>query len=227
MCGRFALPIPFNKVMDHFLVRSELAVPPRYNIAPTQETIVIRQKSLTTMEITPMRWGLIPGWAKSAEIGAKLINARSETLAGKPSFRTAYKTRRCLIPASGFFEWQQQGNRKQPYYIGLKGGKLFAMAGLWESWRDPAEKIVLSFTIITTEANSFVTRIHERMPVIIDREQYGLWLNPTTDTTILSQILKPWSSMMMTSWPVSTMVNNPKNDAPGCLVKIGSEGLPT
>lgn len=183
MCGRFCLTISeVKKLADRFRVEQPilpLPVRPRYNIAPTQNVLVVARKDggTTLME---MRWGLIPYWAKDAAIGGKLINARAETLAEKPSFREALETRRCLIPSDGFYEWKQLAGGKQPFRIGLEGGALFAFAGLWDTWIDPVTRIpVLSCTIITCAPNPMMQEIHDRMPVILKPEDEVRWLAGT------------------------------------------------
>ena len=170
-----------------------------------------------------MRWGLVPHWAKDPKIGYKMINAKSETLAAKPSFRTAYRKRRCLILANGFFEWKKEGKEKIPTYIFLKCQEPFAFAGLWESWRAPSGDSVRSCTIITTEPNSFMEPIHNRMPVILPDEAEALWLDPLTeDPDILSSLLVPFPAESMESYPVSALVNSPKNHGPDCITPVSS-----
>ncbi len=222
MCGRFALMTPKEEIAARFDLSQQLELAVRYNIAPSQLAAVIRQKPDTRNELIMMRWGLVPHWAKDMKIGYKMINARAETVADKPSFRSAFKQRRCLIPSDGFFEWQHAANKtKQPYFIKMKNGDLFAYAGLWESWQDPESgKTVESFTIITTGANTIVTKIHDRMPVILRPEQYGHWLSPTTEQSFLKNLLGPFDPFKMTAYPVSGMCNNAQNDAPGCIKKV-------
>ena len=173
-----------------------------------------------------MRLGLIPFWAREEKVGYKMINARGETIDEKPSFRGPFKKRRCLIPADGFYEWALiPGEKmKQPYFIRMKNKDLFAFAGLWEEWEDPAGgKKIETCTIITTEANKLLARIHDRMPVIIKPEQYGLWLASHSDpTTLKNMFVKPFDPFKMTAYPVSGMCNNPKHDAPGCIKKVNS-----
>ena len=151
---------------------------------------------------------------------SKLINARAETVREKPSFRDAFKSRRCLIPATGFYEWKHEGRMKQPYFIKMKNGGLFAMAGLWESWQSPEGKSIESCAIITTDANGIVGKIHDRMPVIIPNQSYGLWLSSTGNNQSIQEFLKPYSPFKMTAYPVSGMINNAKNEGEGCIKKI-------
>jgi putative SOS response-associated peptidase YedK len=167
-----------------------------------------------------MRWGLIPSWADDPKIGYKLINARAETVAGKPAFRNAFRQRHCLIPADGFYEWHAAGTKaKQPWHIRRKDGRPFAFAGLWEHWNAPESPPVESCTIITTDANEVVRPIHDRMPVILDPADYAAWLDPR-DPTIAQELLRPCPAEVMTAFPVSSMVNNPKNEDPRCLEAV-------
>jgi putative SOS response-associated peptidase YedK len=166
-----------------------------------------------------LRWGLIPSWARDARIGATLINARADTLTTKPSFRTALKRRRCLIPADGFYEWKKgEGKTKQPYYIRLKKEHPFAFAGLWEHWEGPDNSAIESCTIVTTDANDTLRPLHDRMPVILRKEDYDQWLDSKADdSTKLSELLKPYSSEEMTAFPISTLVNNARNESAQCI----------
>ena len=216
MCGRFTLTTDLKVLADRFgvLLPASTRALPRFNIAPTQPVIVIGadgQRFLQTM-----RWGLIPSWAKDPAIGNRLINARAETLAEKPSFREALKTRRCLIPADGFYEWQKLGKVKQPVRIVLKSREPFALAGLWDRWRSPENIEVLSCTIITTAANDLIREIHDRMPVILDRAAEAQWLDPkVNDPVQLRPLLQPYPSELMEYYPVSRQVNSPSVDVPG------------
>ena len=190
----------------HFGV-SKLTYLPRFNIAPTQEVSAVRDLG-EGRELEFLRWGLIPSWAKDKSIGAKLINARAETVAEKPAFRSAFKHRRCLIPADGFFEWKKEGGRKEPHYITLRDGGLFAFAGLWEEWHPEDGEAVRSCTIITTGANELVRPLHDRMPVILDPGDYADWLdvNPRTKEQLLS-LLRPFPSEKMRTYPQDCLVN--------------------
>jgi putative SOS response-associated peptidase YedK len=176
MCGRFTLAQSPEAVAKAFGLDAVPNFPPRYNIAPSQPVgVIVRGQNAPKPEFRLMGWGLIPSWAKDPSIGAKLINARSETLTEKPSFRAAFKYRRCLIPADGFYEWQKtQGGAKQPFYFSMAGNAVFAFAGLWESWND-----IESCTILTTAANGLLQPIHDRMPVILSPKDYGRWLDPS------------------------------------------------
>ena len=168
-----------------------------------------------------LRWGLIPSWAKDPKIGYQCINAKAETVAEKPSFRSAFKKRRCLVVATGFYEWQVQGRTKQPMWIGLRSKRPFAFAGLWEHWKPAEEEPLETCTIITTEPNELMRPIHNRMPVILAPVSYDQWLDPTFQhIEPLKALLRPYLSEELTAYPVSTFVNNPRHDAPQCLEPI-------
>lgn len=172
-----------------------------------------------------MRWGLIPSWADDPAIGNRLINARSETAAEKPSFRSAIKQRRCLVPVDGFYEWQATGKKtKQPHLIRLKDGQPFALAGLWERWTAPDGELVESFTILTTDANAMMQPIHDRMPVILSREDYDRWLDAGTPLEEIKGLLRQFPADQMENFPVSTVVNNPRNEVPECVQPMGAPG---
>lgn len=225
MCGRFSLGVNLDDLIEAFPdftfppeTARENSAWPRYNIAPTQNVMVVPNN--TAGHVSFFRWGLIPSWAKDLEIGNRLINARAETLAEKPSFRAAYLRRRCLILADGFYEWQAiSGSKaKQPMYIQLATKKPFAFAGLWELWR-PDDTPILSCTIITTAPNALLAPIHNRMPVILPPEAYALWLDPAEQKpAALTHLLKPYPADLMAAYPVSRLVNSPVNDGPDCVV---------
>lgn len=220
MCGRFALDANAQAIQTEFNL-SELpdgVLSARYNIAPTQPVLVITNTVPHT--ITFQRWGLIPSWSKDPAIGSTLINARAETLEEKPSFRTAFKRRRCLIPASGFYEWGKgEGKSKQPYYIYLKDKPVFAFAGLWESWHSPTGEDIQTCTIITTEPNDLIRPLHHRMAVILDPADYETWLAPDElPPTLLKPLLTTYPDVYMAYHAVSTLVNNVRNDSPECIV---------
>lgn len=195
---------------------------PRYNIAPSQDIAAARfLPNSSTRELVLLKWGLLPSWAKDKKVAYKMINARAETIAEKPTFRGAFRHHRCLIPASGFFEWSYKKNKtKQPYFIGLKDARIFAFAGLWEHWEDDGGEIIESCTIITTGANKTVGNIHDRMPVIIKPEQYDRWLAPETEEKDLLSLLMPFPHDEMLAYPVGFEVNNSPNDNPNCLNEI-------
>jgi putative SOS response-associated peptidase YedK len=218
MCGRFTLRTPAVDLVEIFQLLHMPELTPRYNIAPTQPVAVVRQEG-KQRELSLLHWGLIPSWSKDPKLGASLINARAETVATKPAFRTAFKRRRCLIPVDGFYEWKKtEGKTKQPYYIRLSKEGPFAFAGLWEHWEGPDSSAVESCTIITTEANDLLRPWHDRMPVILPEEEYARWLDPKLeDAGTLTGLLKPYPPSEMTAYPVSTLVNNPRNESPRCI----------
>ena len=223
MCGRFSLTANLTAVAQRFGVprpTAESAVwTPHYNIAPTKTVVVVGDDG--TCYLAQMRWGLIPSWAKDPAIGNRMINARAETLAVKPTFRVALHKRRCLVVADGFYEWQKQGRGKQPFYIALKSQEPFGFAGLWETWTARDGEAIRTCTIITTEANELLKPIHDRMPVILTREAEAVWLDPTTeDPARLLPFLKPYAVQDMVAYPVSPRVNNPSHDSPECTVPL-------
>ncbi len=219
MCGRFTLRTPAHRLAEAFGVDALPNLAPRYNIAPTQDVVAIRRGD-AGRELAMLRWGLIPGWAKDPAIGARMINARAETVAEKPSFRAAFRQRRCLVAADGFYEWRKTAEApkapKQPYYIRLESGEPFAIAGLWERWRDPAGQTVESCTLITTEANPELAPIHHRMPVILAPADYDAWLEPAS-ADALHDLLRPYPGAEMTAIPIGRHVNNVRNDDPRCI----------
>ena len=219
MCGRFSLGASATKLAELFDLTEVPNWAPRYNIAPTQELLVVlKAPEDPGRKISRRRWGLIPSWAKDRGIGNQLINAQAETVATKPAFRAAFRKRRCLVPADGFYEWTQQGRQKQPYYIRLRDGGPFAIAGLWEHWEGPDGNGVDSCTLLTTSANDLISAFHHRMPVILNPTNYDLWLDPAVqEAGPLQSLLQPYPSENMTAYPVRTLVNNPANDAPGCI----------
>ncbi|MCK6626420.1 MAG: SOS response-associated peptidase [Anaerolineae bacterium] len=217
MCGRYTLATNTQKLAESFSgfeVPAEL--PPRYNVAPTQPIAVVANNGQHKVEF--FQWGLIPSWAKDPKIGNQMINARAETLGEKPAFRNAYKRRRCLVLADGFYEWKKEGDgAKTPMYIRLASGDPFAFAGLWEMWQT-AEDTILSCTIITTDPNDLMAQIHNRMPVILPPDVYEQWLDPAERSPDqLQGLLQPYPAELMTAYPVSKMVNSPKNDTPALI----------
>lgn len=225
MCGRFALISSTEQIAMAFGLESTAvaAIPPaipRYNIAPTQPVAAIRLNENGQREITFFQWGLIPSWSKDAQIGARLINARSETVAEKPSFRNAFKRRRCLIPADGFYEWQKQNGKKQPIYIHSTTGRPFALAGLWEMWQDPGGSQIQSCTILTTSPNELMAPIHDRMPVIIEPEDFSMWLAPGANPEDGLHLCRPYPVDKMAAYAVSTAVNNARNEIPDCIQRL-------
>jgi putative SOS response-associated peptidase YedK len=202
---------------------------PRYNIAPTQPIPVIQQHPKEPRrDLSLMRWGLIPSWAKDASGAARMINARSETAATKPAFRDPLKLRRCLIPADGFYEWAKTAKGKQPYCFEVNEGDLFAFAGLWDRWKDASGNWVKTCSILTTTPNLVTSAIHDRMPVILDRDCYDLWLDPGMhDLRVVSDMLKPYDARMMRSYPVSSRVNSVANDDAECSTPVTLNAVQT
>ena len=223
MCGRFTLTVDPTQLIEQFGLAGPppAALGPRYNVAPTQPVAVIANTD-GPRHLELFQWGLIPSWAKDAKIGNSLINARAETLAEKPAFRTALKRRRCLVLADGFYEWQKLGSRKQPQYIQLKDGRPFAFAGLWESWRPAPDAPPLhTCTIITTEPNSLMAEIHNRMPVILSPADYAAWLTPGELPAVEAlALLHSYPAEAMQARPVSTAVNSPARDEPACILPL-------
>jgi putative SOS response-associated peptidase YedK len=221
MCGRYTLRAPAADVARAFQVDETPSLFPRYNIAPTQPVPIVRQAAAREMVLA--RWGLVPSWASDLSIGYKLINARSETAASKPSFRSAFKQRRCLVVADGFYEWEKAGKHKQPFHIRMKDDGPFAFAGLWERWQEPGGEPVESFTILTTEANGLMKPLHDRMPVILAPWDYDRWIDSKSrDVEELQALLVPCPDEWLTATPVSTYVNSPKNEGPKCLEPVPS-----
>ncbi len=239
MCGRYTLTAEAEELAAEFDLAEPIAIAVRYNIAPTQRVPVVRRRAgedsptRAVVRVTEpdgkrridiLRWGLVPHWAKDLKIGFRTINARAETVATQPAFRDAFRKRRCLVPASGFYEWQRvtQGGKeiKQPHYIRSASGKTLALAGLWESWTGPDGETVETFTIITTNANDVMQPFHDRMPVILHSVDYDSWLNPDTKSDQLKALLKPCPSDWLTVVPVSTRVNSPRFDDPDCIMEL-------
>ncbi|MBW4581072.1 MAG: SOS response-associated peptidase [Tildeniella nuda ZEHNDER 1965/U140] len=215
MCGRFSLTQSTAALAETFQLEELPAWQPRYNIAPTQTVIAIANAS-GSPQARLLRWGLIPSWAKNQTIGAKLINARAETVAEKPSFRAAFKQRRCLILADGFYEWQRVDRKtKQPYYFQLANKQPFAFAGLWERWQGDGD-VVETCTILTTQANELLQPLHDRMPVMIDSQDYDRWLEPTLAPDHQA-LLHPYNAALMQGYRVSDRVNRATNESPDCI----------
>ncbi len=221
MCGRYSITTPAETLSRLFRFAGPLPnLRPRYNVAPTQQVPVVRRaRGDGERELAQVRWGLIPFWAKDEKIGYRLINARAEGIAEKPSFRSALKMRRCLVPADGFYEWQATPGRKVPWRITLEDGGPFAFAGLWERWEKAPDGVpVESCTIITTAANALVAKLHDRMPIILAPETYSAWLGEDSAAAPeLLALLTPFPPDAMRAYPVSTVVNSPKNDTPECV----------
>lgn len=222
MCGRFVQNIPLETLQQSFNISTaDLSIAPNFNVAPTQEILTIL-KHENENKLVKLHWGLVPFWAKDVSIGNRMINARAETVASKPSFRNAFKKRRCLIPADGFYEWTGEKGHKQPYYVTSPTGEPFAFAGLWERWTDKNdESVYKSCTIITTAASESIVEIHHRMPVILDPKHYEKWLDAEIqDAKELESVLKDGIIHYMKYYPVSTFVNSVKNNDPDCIKPI-------
>jgi putative SOS response-associated peptidase YedK len=221
MCGRFTFQIPPELLAEIFDLSELPALPFRHNIAPTQQVPAIRRYGDGQNHLDFLQWGLIPSWAQEKSIGSKMINARSETVTEKPSFRQAIRYRRCLVLASGFYEWAQLGKEKQPWYIQLKDGAPMVFAGLWETWKSPEGDSIESCTILTTAANRLVEPLHDRMPVILSRDEYRTWLERhTTDPTSLKKMFQPYPADLMEKWEVSPSVNSVKNESADLVLPV-------
>jgi len=220
MCGRFSLTRGDRDLEEEFGVEVPFDVRPRYNIAPTQEVLVLLDDG-EQRRIEALHWGLIPSWAKDPKMGHKLINARAETLLERPSFREAFRKRRCLILADGFYEWRVTPGRKRPVYVRLKSKRPFGFAGLWERWTSPEGRTLKTCAIITTEANELLKPVHHRMPAIVPKGLIDLWLDPQSDLKRLSEVLKPYPSEELEAYEVSQLVNSPQNDLPECIEPLG------
>jgi len=227
MCGRFTLRASPRVIAEQFAL---FEVPPftaRFNIAPTQPVPVIRlapERPAPRRELVWLRWGLIPSWAQDPAVGSRLINARAETAADKPAFRTALRQRRCLVAADGFYEWQHAGRAKQAFFLHFRDDRPFAFAGLWEAWEGPQQARLETCTLLTTEANALIRPIHDRMPVILPPDAYQSWLDPAVqDPRQLLPLLVPCASDQIEAYPVGGFVNSPSHDAPRCVER--SEGL--
>ena len=220
MCGRFTLATPGQTIAEAFELQTAPELKPRYNISPTQPVAVIRVVG-AGRELAMLHWGLIPSWSKDTAIGSSMINARGETVAEKPSFRTPFRSRRCLILADGFYEWKRDGERKQPYHICMADRRPFAFAGLWDRWAPPDGEPVESCTIVTTAPNGLMAPIHDRMPVILPAAAHARWLDPTVrEKERLQELLQPFDASSMRAYPVSPRVNNPRNDDRDCIAPL-------
>jgi putative SOS response-associated peptidase YedK len=223
MCGRYRLSRRKQIVDEYFASDSgEQEWSPRYNIAPTQPVPIIRQHPKEPIrELSLVRWGLIPSWAKDPSVAATMINARSETASAKPAFRDALQSRRCLIPADAFYEWQKTVKAKQPYCFEVDEGKLFAFAGIWDRWKDASGTTVETCSILTTTPNPVTSAVHDRMPVILDPDSYDLWLDPgMRDVSMASELLKPYNARLMRCYPISTRINHVANDDEACSTPV-------
>ncbi len=221
MCGRYAFFSPAEAVKRIFALDDAPELEPRYNIAPTQSVASVRAGEEGARAFAMLHWGLIPKWAKERAIGNRMINARSESLAEKPSFRDAFRKRRCLVLADGWYEWQVTPDGKQPWFIRRKEARPLAFAGLWERWKDPTDGRQLeSCTIVTTDATESIKKIHERMPVVLAEADWDRWLDTAfSDTDKLSELLCPFEPKALEAWPVSRQVNAPKNQGPELIAR--------
>jgi putative SOS response-associated peptidase YedK len=226
MCGRFSLNASPEQLAERFDLPEAPTVAPRYNIAPTQPVAIVRLNPQSkAREWTHVLWGLVPSWAKDPSMGAKMINARAESVAEKPAYRAAFKRRRCLVPATGFYEWQKLEKRKQPHFIAMRDGQPFAFAGLWESWHSPDGSALESCTILTTDPNEVMSPLHNRMPVIVAPADYAQWLGSGEDETPhaldqLRHLLRSYPADEMVAYPVSTYVNSPFNEGESCIAPL-------
>jgi len=221
VCGRFAFYSPSEATAALFGVTGSIAVEPRYNIAPTQYIAGIRNSDESGRELAMFRWGLIPFWAKDPSIGNRMINARSETVAEKPSFRAAYRRRRCLLLADGFYEWKKEGESKTPYFISMASGAPFAFAGLWENWQSKeTDESIQSTTIITTAANEFMATLHHRMPVVLQPDTADRWL--AGDDDLIDDVTA--NSPELTAWAVDRRVNNARNEGEDLITRQNPQG---
>ncbi|MDQ7027711.1 MAG: SOS response-associated peptidase [Anaerolineae bacterium] len=212
MCGRYVLSAEPQLVQQEFNLSNTPQLAARYNIAPSQPVAIITNQ--VPDELMIVKWGLVPSWSKDPKIGYKMINSRSETAHEKPSFRAAFKRRRCLIPVSGFYEWTKTDDGKQPHYIHVKDSEVFSFAGLWEIWHSPDGDEMWTATILTTEANEAIEHLHHRMPVILDGENRDIWLDGDSDVGELRLLMKPYAGDKMAHYPVSKAVNSVRNDNP-------------
>lgn len=220
MCGRFVSATPPDQVAAYFGAEApEALLPPSWNVAPTKDVYAVLDDG-TTRRLDAFHWGLVPRWAKDLKVGSRMINARAETLATKGAYKHAFQRRRCLIPADGFYEWQKRPGQKtkQPYFVHRPDGEPYALAGLWETWKGPdgkGDEVLRSCTIVTTDANAEMARIHDRMPVILPPDAWDTWLDPEQqDLELLGRLLVPAPPQLITLRPVSTQVNNVRNDGP-------------
>jgi len=227
MCGRFTLRAPASVIAEQFSLFEAPWWKPRFNIAPTQPVPVVRitpQQAEPQRQFVLLHWGLVPSWANDPAIGNRMINARAETAADKPSFRTALRRRRCLVVADGFYEWQTVGKRRQPMFIHLRDDRPMGFAGLWESWEGANHSALESCTILTTEANDLVRPIHDRMPAIVAPEEYERWLDPAVQKPEpIMPLLRPYPSEPLEAYAVSTQVNSPVRDDERCLERVEND----
>ncbi|MDZ7594573.1 MAG: SOS response-associated peptidase [Thiobacillus sp.] len=219
MCGRYALKTPASELAARFGLDEMVDVAPRYNISPGTEIPTIRYSPEGKRVMHLLRWGLVPHWAKDPGVGAKLSNARGETVAEKPSFRDAFNRRRCLVPANGFYEWKNEGRQKQPYYFSLKTGEAFALGGLWESWRAPNGDVLRTCCLITTAPNEIMMPVHDRMPLIVSPDDYAAWLTGEANDAL--DLVRPYAPDEMQSWAVSKGVSRSGEEGADLILPDG------
>lgn len=221
MCGRFTSLLSPELLVDLYGVPTPQELEFRYNIAPTQKVLAVRQDASGRRYLSALRWGLVPHWAKELSIGSKMINARCESIIERPAFRQAIRTRRCIVPASGFFEWAATAKGKIPNYITMRDGSPFSFAGIWESWADPDGHDVETCAILTTAANGLIETIHDRMPVILHPAEFDLWLDRTVnDPQDLQRLYQPYPSDLIQLCVVASAVNSPSHDSPTCIAPL-------
>lgn len=222
MCGRFTLQIPPELLAEIFGLTGIPVYPARYNIAPTQQVLAVRSVADNERrELVSLKWGLIPSWAKDQSIGNRMINARAETVQEKPAFRNAIKHHRCVIPASGFFEWLHEKNMAKPFYVRLKDSSPMCFAGIWEHWKSPDGEFIESCSILTTKSNTLIEPLHDRMPVILHPQEFSLWLDrEITDPEKQKHLYQPYPATLMELYPVSSLVNSPRNDTPELIEPV-------
>jgi putative SOS response-associated peptidase YedK len=225
VCGRFAFYSPHEAVVRLFHVNDAPEIAPHWNIAPTHYVAAVREAPDQSRRVSMLYWGLVPYWASEKSIGARMINARGETLKDKPAFRNAYERRRCLVLADGYYEWLRTGPVKQPYFIRLVSGEPFGMAGLWETWKDPANGERLeTCTIVTTIPAASIAHLHDRMPVIVPTASHAEWLDPNNrDTATLDRLLAPYPTQELAAHVVSRRVNDARNDEPELTLETAAE----
>ena len=219
MCGRYALAVDGRALREAFRTVDSLPWRPRYNLAPSQEVPAVRLGD-RGRELVLLRWGLVPRWAEDPRFGWRTVNARAETVDRKPAFREAFRRRRCLIPATGFYEWRRLDGRKQPYHVARRDGGLMAFAGLWERWTGPGGERLESCTIVVTDAPPPLAAVHGRMPVILGEADHDRWLDPAADPRVLRGLLRPCPAGRLAWWPVSARVNSPAQDDPAFLEPV-------
>jgi len=220
MCGRFVADIPASELKKIFARIEAMNIGPRYNVAPSQQVAVVRNAG-DHDELVPMKWGLIPSWAKDDKIANHTINARSETVAEKPAFRHAIKKNRCIVPVRGFYEWSHSGTEKHPHFIFMADKSVMTLAGIWEHWNAPDGSVLETFSILTTSANKLILSLHDRMPVILQPKDYDLWLGRNMqDAHCLEHLYTPFHDDLLDYYQVPDLVNNPRFDSPACIARV-------